>query len=192
MPVSSMVSAITAAPNRRARLSALVGGVLAVLEIDRVDDRLAAIELERGFEHRVFGRVDDQRRVDRAAHAAHHLGHVGDLVAADKGGAEVERVRALLDLLAPHLDAAVPIALPPAARRKSREPLALQRSPIDRYAFSWRSGTGRRARRRDGVHGRRARLRQRARSRSAADAAQHRVERGDVRGLGAAAAADRC
>ena len=51
-------------------LQALVGRLLAVLEIDRVDDRLAAIELERGFEHRVLGRVDDQRRVDRAAHAA--------------------------------------------------------------------------------------------------------------------------
>ena len=40
-----------------------------------------------------------------------HFGHVGDLVAPDKGGAEVERVRAFLDLLAPHLDAAVPVEL---------------------------------------------------------------------------------
>src|SRR5207247_256561 len=39
----------------------LVGRLFAVLEIDRVDDRLAAVELERGFEYRVFGRVDDQR-----------------------------------------------------------------------------------------------------------------------------------
>ena len=55
--------------------------------------------------------IDDQRRVDRAAHAGDHLGHVGDLVAPDKGGAQIERVRAFLDLLAPHLDAAVPVAL---------------------------------------------------------------------------------
>src|ERR1700724_4822016 len=88
MPVSSIVSAITAAPNR-----------------------LAAVELHRGFEHRVFGRVDDQGRVDRAAHAGDDLGHLGDLVAADKGGADIEGVRAFLDLLAAHLDAAIPVAL---------------------------------------------------------------------------------
>src|SRR5439155_13773803 len=90
---------------------ALVGRLLAILEIDRVDDRLAAIELHGGFEHRVFGRVDDQRRVDRTAHAADDLAHLGDLVAADKGGADIEGMRALLDLLAAHLDAAVPVAL---------------------------------------------------------------------------------
>ena len=86
--------AMTAAPKRRASLQAFFGRLLAILEIDRVDDRLAAVELERRFEHRVFGRVDDQRRVDGTAHAGHRLGHVGDLVATDKGGAEVERVRA--------------------------------------------------------------------------------------------------
>ena len=48
----------------------LFGRLFAVLEIDRVDDRLAAIELQRRFEHRELGRIDDQRRVDRAAHAA--------------------------------------------------------------------------------------------------------------------------
>ena len=36
---------------------ALVGCLFAVLEIDRVYDRLAAIKLEGRFEHRVFGRV---------------------------------------------------------------------------------------------------------------------------------------
>jgi hypothetical protein len=39
------------------------------------------------------------------------VAHVGDLVAADKGGAQIERVGAFPDLLAPHLDAAVPVAL---------------------------------------------------------------------------------
>ena len=109
-PASSMVSAMTAAPKCLRERQALVGRLLAVLEIDRVDDRLAAVELERRFEHRRLGRVDDQRRVDRAAHAADDLGHLGDLVAADEGGADVERVRAFLDLLAAHLDAAVPVA----------------------------------------------------------------------------------
>src|SRR6202022_4404857 len=89
----------------------LVGGLLAILEIDRVDDRLAAIKLHRGFEHWVFGRVDDQRRVDRTAHAADDLAHLGDLVAADESGADIEGVRAFLDLLAAHLNAALPIAL---------------------------------------------------------------------------------
>src|SRR5262249_56368536 len=42
--------------------------------------------------------------------ALHRLGHVSDLVAADKGGAEVEGIRTLLHLLTRHLDAAVPIA----------------------------------------------------------------------------------
>ena len=36
---------------------ALFSGVLAVLEIDRIDDRLATVKLQRCFEHRVFGRV---------------------------------------------------------------------------------------------------------------------------------------
>ena len=40
-----------------------VGGVLlAVLEIDRVDDRLAAVQFQRGLDHRGFGAVDHQRR----------------------------------------------------------------------------------------------------------------------------------
>src|SRR5262249_37603849 len=73
--------------------------------------RLATVELQGGFEHRVFGRIDDERGVDRAAHTGHRLGHVGDLVTPDKGGAKIERMRAFLDLLAAHLDAAVPVAL---------------------------------------------------------------------------------
>ena len=43
--------------------------------------------------------------------AADHLGHLAHLVAADEGGADVERVRAFADLLAAHRDAAVPVAL---------------------------------------------------------------------------------
>ena len=64
-----MVSAITAAPNLRARRHPGGGRRLAVLEIDRVQDRLAAAELERRLEHRQLGGIDHQRAVDLAAHA---------------------------------------------------------------------------------------------------------------------------
>ena len=76
MPTSSMVSAITAAPNRFASLSRSVRVPLAVLEIDRVDDRLAAMQLQRGLDHRRFGAVDHQRRVHRGGEAADHLVHL--------------------------------------------------------------------------------------------------------------------
>ncbi len=169
-------------------LEPFVGGILAILEIDRVDDRLAAVELQRRFEHRVLGRVDDERRIDRAAHAGHRLADVGDLVTADKGGAQIERVRALLDLLAGHLDAAVPVArllqlaefaravgVAALADRQPRVLLAQRDLAIER-------GDGRRP-------SRAARSRRRARP-VPAEPAQHRVEGGDVRGVGAAAAAD--
>src|SRR6185312_10180171 len=86
------------------------GGLFAVFEIDRIDDRLAAIKLQRRFEHAELGAVDRERRRNPAAHAPDRLGHIGGLVAADIGGAEIDRVRAFLDLLARRLDAAVPIA----------------------------------------------------------------------------------
>ena len=86
------------------------GRRLAVLEVDRVQDGLAAIELERGLQHRQLGRIDHQRAVDLAAHALDHGRHLGHLVAADEGRADVERVAALAHLLAAHGDAAVPVA----------------------------------------------------------------------------------
>ncbi len=87
-----------------------IGGVLlAVLEVDRVDDRLAAVQLQRGLDHRGFGAVDHQGRIHRGGEAAHHLSHFGGFVAADEGGADVERVGAFADLLAAHGDAAVPV-----------------------------------------------------------------------------------
>ena len=49
MPSSSIVSAITAAPNFFASVRTFSRLLLAVLEVDRVDDRLAADQLERGF-----------------------------------------------------------------------------------------------------------------------------------------------
>ena len=90
-------------------LEAPVRRLLAVLEIDRVQHRLAAIERERRLEHRQFGRIQHQRAVDRAAQAAHHRRHVGHLVAPDISGANVERVRAFLDLGAADRDAGVPV-----------------------------------------------------------------------------------
>ncbi len=91
-------------------LHALRGRLLAVLEVDRVQDRLAAIELERGLEHRQLGRIEHQRAVDGAAQARDDLGHVAALVATDVGGADVERVRALLGLGAADRDAGIPVA----------------------------------------------------------------------------------
>ena len=129
-----------------------------------------------------------ERRVDRAAHAGHRLGHVGDLVAPDKGGAQIERVRAFLDLLAPHLDAAVPVALllqsAELARAVGVAALADRQVGVllAQVHLAVERGDG------GGPH-RVAPPRQRTRP-IPADAPQHRVERGDVRRLGAAAAAD--
>ena len=89
-----------------------VGGVLlAVLEIDRVDDRLAAMQFQRRLDHRRFRAVDHQRGIHRGGEAADHLRHLGVFVAADEGGADIQRVGAFADLLAAHGDAAVPVVL---------------------------------------------------------------------------------
>src|SRR6516162_8865252 len=166
----------------------LVGGLFTILEIDRVDDRLAAVEFQRRFEHRVFGRVDDQRRVDRTAHPRHRLGHVGDFVPPDKGRAQIEGVRAFLDLLAPHLDAAVPIALvlqlAELARAVGIAAFADRQVGVllPQVYLSIQRGDA-------GGPNRLSLSRQRP-GPIPADAPQHRVERGDVRRLGAAAPAD--
>ncbi len=166
----------------------LVGRLLTVLEIDRVDDRLAAVELECRLEHRILGRVDDERRVDRTTQAGHRLGHVGDLVASDKGGAKVEGVRALLDLLAAHLDAPVPVALllqsAELARAVGVAALADRQISVflaKRDLAIERGDSG-------GPH--RATVARQGPGTIPADAAQHRVECRDVPGLGAAAPAD--
>ncbi len=170
------------------KLEALGRRRLAILEIDRVDHGLAAIEAQRRLEHRQLGRIDHQRRVHRAAHARHRLAHIGDLVAADEGGAEVKRVRALLDLVAGHLDAAVPIALllelaelagavgvAALADREISVLLAQRGLAVER-------GDGRQP---DAA----ARFRPRPEA-VAGEPAQHGIECGDVRHVGAAAAAD--
>src|SRR6202035_1280088 len=135
-----------------------------------------------------FGRVDDQRSVDRTAHAADDLAHFGDLVAADKGGADIEGVRAFLDLLAAHLDAAVPVALflQPAESARAVGVAALADRQIGVF-LAQRDLAVQRGDRRGPL--RLALLRHGPRA-VAADAAQHLVKRGDVRRLAAAAAAD--
>ena len=82
--------------------------LLAVLEVDRVDHRLAAVQLERRLEHAELGRIEHERAVDRAR-AGRHLAHVGDLVAPDVGGADVERVRAFAHLGPADRHAGVPV-----------------------------------------------------------------------------------
>ena len=84
---------------------------LAVLEVDRVDDRPAADQLERGLEHVDLGGVDHDRDRHRLDQAGEHLGHVADLVAADVGDADVEDVRPLGDLPLRELDDPVPVLL---------------------------------------------------------------------------------
>ncbi len=162
--------------------------VLAVLEVDRVDDRLAAVELERRLDHLGVGGVDHQRRIDGAAQARNHLGHVGEFLAADEGGADVERVRAFLDLLARHAEDAVPIfrilelaeflravGVAALADREDRVLLAQRHLAVERG---------------DGGHPMHAALHRHGAEMCAAHALQHRVDRGDVLGPGAAAAAD--
>jgi hypothetical protein len=58
-----MVSAMTAAPNFLGQHQAVARRVLAFLEVDRVDDGLAAMQLQRGLDHRRSRAVDHQRRV---------------------------------------------------------------------------------------------------------------------------------
>ena len=91
------------------KLQTLGRRLLAILEVDRIDDPLAAIERQRRSQHLVLGGIEHQRRGDGTTHARDHLGHVGDLVAADEGGADIERVGPFIDLFAADGDAAVPV-----------------------------------------------------------------------------------
>ena len=88
---------------------ALFQGTLAVLQVDRIDHRLAAIELQRGLEHAQLGKIDHQRRGHRPGDPGDRRAHVLHLVAADEGGAQIERVRTFLHLVARHFHRAVPI-----------------------------------------------------------------------------------
>ncbi len=71
--------------------------LFAVLKIDRVDDRLAGNPLEGLFDDVRLGRVNDDRRGHARGNLLKHAVHVGDLVFADDGAAEIEHLRAFAD-----------------------------------------------------------------------------------------------
>ena len=108
MPTSSIVSAISAAPCAIAigttRLSLSGAG----LEVDRVDDRAAGDLVERGLDHLGLGRVDLDRRGLRERDLLGHEPHLLVLVLAlGQRDAQVEHVRAALDLVLGDLQQAV-------------------------------------------------------------------------------------
>ena len=77
-----------------------VGLVAAGLEVDRVDDRAAGDLLERGLDDLGLGRVDLDRRGLRERDALGDAAHLLVLVVAlDQRDAEVEHVRAAVDLV---------------------------------------------------------------------------------------------
>ena len=120
---------------------------LALFEVGRVEDRLAAVVLQPGFDHRRLGRVEHERQRRLRREAPRDLVHVDDAVAADVVDAHVEHVRAFLHLLARHLHARVPVGfehrvaeLPRAvgvgalADREVRELLVERHVRVDRRA----------------------------------------------------------
>ena len=70
----------------------IFGGFLAFFKIDRIDDGLAAMQLECCFNHRGFGGINHQRPIHAAGEAADHLGHFRHFIAPDKGCADVQAV----------------------------------------------------------------------------------------------------
>ena len=75
--------------------------LLAVFQVDRVDDGLALRTFQRGADHVRVGRVDHQRDFDLTHHLVQKRGHVGQLVAVRVGQTHVHDVGA-----AAHLPAA--------------------------------------------------------------------------------------
>ena len=189
MPASSMVSAITAAPNLRASVMRAVAGASPSSKLIEFEHGLAAVELERRLQHRQLGRIDHQRAVDLAAHALDHGGHLGHLVAADEGACR-RRARCC---------PRAPARGPWRRSRPSRRPPAARGTSSSRWRCSARRWRGTRspgaaARPRTGRPARACAAAARARgTRPEAvlgGPAQHGVEGGDVLGRGAAAAAD--
>ena len=113
-PSSSMHVQTTAAPNSRAsrrNVSSRVPVAVALLEVDGVEHRPAADPRQRGSDDGALGRVDHERHARLRGEPAGDLGHVGDAVGAGVVDADVDEVRALLDLFAGHRDARVPVAV---------------------------------------------------------------------------------
>ena len=86
-------------------------GLVALLEVDGVEDRTPADPLQGSPRHGALGGVDHDRHAGLRAEAAGHLGHVGHAVGAGVVDADVDQVRALLHLVAGHGDAGVPVAV---------------------------------------------------------------------------------
>ena len=70
MPISSIVSAMTAAPCFFDERHDGVDALPAVLHVDGVDDRAAGDVLERCLDDVGFGGVDHERRLDASSRAA--------------------------------------------------------------------------------------------------------------------------
>ncbi len=85
-------------------------GFVALLEVDRVEDGPASDPLQRGAHDRPLGGVDHEGHARLRAQPRRHLGHVGHAVGARVVDAHVDQVRALLDLVARHGHAGVPVA----------------------------------------------------------------------------------
>ena len=83
---------------------------VAFFEVDGVEHRPAADPRQRGPDDWALGRVDHQRHARLRGEPAGDLGHVGDAVRAGVVDADVDEVRALLDLFAGHRHTAVPVA----------------------------------------------------------------------------------
>ena len=85
--------------------------ILAVFEVDRIDQRLARRALERFFDHAVIGRIDHQRNFDFLDLDFEKAGDVGHLVAIRILQAYVEDVRAAAHLHAPDFGRFLDLAL---------------------------------------------------------------------------------
>ena len=103
--------------------------VAAGLEVDRVDDRAAGDLLERRLHHVGLGRVDLDRRRQRERDLLDELAHLlGLVLALGQRDAEVEHVRAALDLALGDLQQAV-VVVGEQQLLRLREPCELTRSP---------------------------------------------------------------
>ena len=152
MPSSSMVSAITAAPKRFASTSALVA---------RSSPSSKLIELMIGLPPCSFSAASitgvSVLSITSGALTAPVKRRITSLisphlVAADEGGADIERVRAFADLLAAHRDAAVPVVafLQLAPSSSSRWRCSARRSRDRRFPGA--TAPADRGWRRDGTH----------------------------------------
>ena len=84
---------------------------VALFEVDRVEQGLAAEPGERLARDLRLGRVDHDRYRGLGRQSTHQFVHVGDAVGAGVVDADVEDVGALFDLVAADADARVPVAL---------------------------------------------------------------------------------